>query len=80
MIWIKKSTANLITFGKVSQMMKDEQFYKERKRIIGNYLNYEKEADLYVKKKENEKNSFRSERGIKNLIKIDELLAQNQEA
>ena len=79
MIWIKKSTANLITFGKVSQMMKDEQFYKERKRIIGNYLNYEKEADLYVKKKENEKNSFRSERGIKNLRKIDELLAQNQE-
>ena len=79
MIWIKKSTANLITFGKVSQMMKDEQFYKERKRIIGNYLNYEKEADLYVKKKENEKNSFRSERGIKNLRKIDELLVQNQE-
>ena len=79
MIWIKKSTANLITFGKVSQMMKDEQFYKERKRIIGNYLNYEKEADLYVKKKENEKNSFKSERGIKNLRKIDELLAQNQE-
>ena len=79
MIWIKKSTANLITFGKVSQMMTDEQFYKERKRIIGNYLNYEKEADLYVKKKENEKNSFRSKRGIKNLRKIDELLAQNQE-
>ena len=79
MIWIKKSTANLLTFGKISQMMKDEKFYKERKRIIGNYLNYEKEADLYVKKKENEKNSFRSERGIKNLRKIDELLAQNQE-
>ena len=79
MIWIKKSTANLLAFGKISQMMKDEKFYKERKRIIGNYLNYEKEADLYVKKKENEKNSFRSERGIKNLRKIDELLAQNQE-
>ena len=79
MIWIKKSTANLLAFGKVSQLMKDEQFYKERKRIIDNYLKYEKEADLYIKKKESEKNSFRSEKGIKNLRKIDELLAQNHE-
>ena len=79
MIWIKKSTANLLSFGKVSNSMKDEQFYKERKRIIESYLNYEKAADLYVSKKESEKNSFRNERGYKNLRKIDELLAQNQE-
>ena len=79
MIWIKKSTANLLAFGKVSQLMKDEQFYKERKRIIGSYLKYEKEADLYIKKKESEKNSFRNEQGIKNMRKIDELLAQNHE-
>ena len=79
MIWIKKSTANLLSFGKVSQSMKDEQFYKERKRIIESYLNYEKAADLYVSKKESEKNSFRNERGYKNLRKIDELLAQNKE-
>ena len=79
MIWIKKSTANLLSFGKVSNSMKDEQFYKERKRIIESYLNYEKAADLYVTKKESEKNSFRNERGYKNLRKIDELLAQNKE-
>ena len=79
MIWIKKSTANLLSFGKVSQSMKDEQFYKERKRINESYLNYEKAADLYVSKKESEKNSFRNERGYKNLRKIDELLAQNKE-
>ena len=79
MIWIKKSTANLLSFGKVSKSMKDEQFYKERKRIIESYLNYEKAADLYVSKKESEKNSFRNERGYKNLRKIDELLAQNKE-
>ena len=79
MIWIKKSTANLLSFGKVSNSMKDEQFYKERKRIIESYLNYEKAADLYVSKKESEKNSFRNERGYKNLRKIDELLAQNKE-
>ena len=79
MIWIKKSTANLLSFGKVSNSMKDEQFYKERKRIIESYLDYEKAADLYVSKKESEKNSFRNERGYKNLRKIDELLAQNKE-
>ena len=79
MIWIKKSTANLLSFGKVTKSMKDEQFYKERKRIIESYLNYEKAADLYVTKKESEKNSFRNERGYKNLRKIDELLAQNKE-
>ena len=79
MIWIKKSTANLLSFGKVSNSMKDEQFYKERKRIIESYLNYEKAADLYVSKKESEKNSFRNEKGYKNLRKIDELLAQNKE-
>ena len=79
MIWIKKSTANLLSFGKVSKSMKDEQFYKERKRIIESYLNYEKAADLYVSKKESEKNSFRNEKGYKNLRKIDELLAQNKE-
>ena len=32
-----------------------------------------------MSKKESEKNSFRNERGYKNLRKIDELLAQNKE-
>lgn len=79
MIWIKKTTANLLSFGKVSKSMRDEEFYKERKRIIESYLNYEKAADLYATKKESEKNSFRNETGYKNLRKIDELLAQNKE-
>ena len=35
---------------------------------------------IYIlKKKESEKNSFRNEQGIKNMRKIDELLAQNHE-
>ena len=77
MIWIKKSTANLISFGQVSQCMNDEEFYRERKRIIRNYLAFEKDADLYVKKPENEKNSYRSEVGYKNMRKIDELFEKN---
>ena len=77
MIWIKKSTANLISFGQVSQCMNDEEFYRERKRIIRNYLAFEKDADLYVKKPENEKNCYRSEVGYKNMRKIDELFEKN---
>ena len=77
--WVKKSTANLIDFGQLSQSMNDEQFYKERRRIIGNYRNYEKEADIYIKKLKNEKPNFKSIAGYNNLKKIDELLEQNSQ-
>jgi len=77
--WVKKSTANLIDFGQLSQSMNDEQFYKERRRIIGNYRNYEKEADIYIKKLKNEKPNFKSIVGYNNLKKIDELLEQNSQ-
>ena len=73
-IWIKRSTANLLTFGQVSKSINDEQFYRERKRMIESYRKYEKDADIYIKKKENEKKDYRSQIGIKNLKKIDELL------
>ena len=59
--------------------MNDEQFYKERRRIIGNYRNYEKEADIYIKKLKNEKPNFKSIVGYNNLKKIDELLEQNSQ-
>ena len=75
LIWVKKSTANLISFGQVSQSINDEQFYMERKRIIESYRNYEREADIYTTSKE--KQNYRSEVGYQNLKKIDELLAQN---
>ena len=75
LIWVKKSTANLISFGQVSRSINDEQFYMERKRIIESYRNYEREADIYTTSKE--KQNYRSEVGYQNLKKIDELLAQN---
>lgn len=78
-IWIKKSTADLLTFGQVSKSINDEKFYKERKRIIDDYRNYEKEAEIFVKKKESEKNDYRSIEGYKNMRKIDELLEQNSQ-
>ena len=77
--WIKKTTANLIDFGQLSQSMNDEQFYKERKRIIGNYRNYEKEANIYIKNLKSEQPNYKSIVGYNNLKKIDELLLQNSQ-
>ena len=50
-IWMKRSTANLLSFGQVSQNMHDDVFYKERKRIVESYPKYEKEANIVVKEK-----------------------------
>jgi len=47
-IWIKKSTANLVTFGKSFQTLTDDLFYKEQKRIISKYPDIQKDADLPV--------------------------------
>ena len=47
-VWIKKSTANLISFGKAFQKMDDEIFYKDHKRIIGVYPGIEREANILV--------------------------------
>ena len=47
-IWMKRSTANLVSFGHSFLIMADESFYKEHKRIIGKYPNLEKEAKLLV--------------------------------
>ena len=45
-IWLKKSTANMIKFGQYFNMMDDEQFFKERKKIIRKFADIEKESDI----------------------------------
>ena len=45
-IWLKKSTANMIKFGQYINMMDDEQFFKERKKIIRKFADIEKESDI----------------------------------
>ena len=47
-IWMKKSTANIISFGNAFQIMDDSDFYKGHKRIISVYPGIEKEANLLV--------------------------------
>ena len=45
-IWLKKSTANMIKFGQYFNMMDDEQFFKERKKIIRKFADIEKKSDI----------------------------------
>ena len=52
-IWIKKSTANLISFGKAFLYLADDLFFREHKRIVDNYPNLERDADLPVVEKNN---------------------------
>ena len=47
-IWIKRSTANLVSFGKSFQSLDDDLFYRERKRIISKYPLLEKDANIPV--------------------------------
>ena len=50
-IWLKKSTANLVSFGKSFQTLTDDLFYREHKRIISKYPEIQKDADLPVPEK-----------------------------
>ena len=47
-IWMKRSTANLISFGASFQLMPDDVFYRNHKRILGKYPDLEKDAQLLV--------------------------------
>ena len=55
-IWIKKSTANLISFGNSFKLMDDDTFFKEHKQIIEKYPNIEKEAKIIIPRRKIIKN------------------------
>ncbi len=55
-IWIKRSTANLISFGNSFKLMADDTFYKEHKRIIEKYPSLEMDAKIILPKKEVKEN------------------------
>ena len=57
-IWMKRSTANIVSFGNSFQLIDDEFFFKNRKRIISKYPNIQKDANLIVL--ENKKNTDNS--------------------
>lgn len=45
-IWLKQSTANMIKFGQYFNRMDDEQFFKQRKKIIKKFAAIEKDSDI----------------------------------
>ena len=55
-IWIKRSTANLISFGNSFKLMADDTFYKEHKRIIEKYPSLERDAKIIIPKKKVKEN------------------------
>ena len=57
-IFIKKSTANIISFGNSFQLISDDNFYKDHKRIISVYPNIEKEANILVIEKKERKDNL----------------------
>ena len=52
-IFMKRSTANLVTFGNSFLIMADESFYKDHNRIISKYPNLEREANILVLENKN---------------------------
>ena len=52
-IFMKRSTANLVTFGNSFLIMADESFYKDHNRIISKYPSIEREANILVLENKN---------------------------
>ena len=70
-IWLKKSTANIVSYGKSFQLISDDIFYKERKRIIGIYPKIEKEAEIFIPPKKLEKRHPLMDKLKENVHKIN---------
>ena len=70
-IWIKKSTANIVSYGKSFQLISDDIFYKERKRIIGIYPKIERDAEILIPRKKIEKRSPLIKKLQENVQKIN---------
>ena len=45
-IWLKESTVNLIKFSQYFNLMDDEQFFRQRKKIIKKFADIEKESEI----------------------------------
>ena len=75
-IWIKKSTANIISFGKSCQKISNDVFYNERKRLLDMYPKIEEEAKLLVPRKKIERRNPLLKRLVKNINKINDVFLE----
>ena len=76
-IWMKKSTANIVSFGNSFQLMADDLFYKDHKRMIDIYPNIEREANLIVPERKVRENNKIIERMEDNERKIRNIINEN---
>ena len=72
-IWIKKSTANIVSYGKSCQKISDDIFYKERKRIIAIYPKIEEDAKILVPRKKIDKRNPSLKKLVDNINKINDV-------
>ena len=72
-IWIKKTTANIVSYGKSFLLISDDIFYKERKRIIGIYPKIAKEAEILIPRKKFDKRHPLMNKIKENIKKINDV-------
>ena len=74
-VWMNRTTANLLSFGEVLQKMPNDIFYKERKRIVSDYINCKKKANFEIKKINKKKRLSSAKNNLEiNMNKIDNML------
>ena len=73
MVWMNRTTANLLSFGEVYSKMPDDLFYKERKRIVKDYVNYKQTANMEIKT--DKKKTLSSAKNLEiNMNKIENMI------
>ena len=76
-IWIKKSTANLLSFGKSFQLISDTIFNREKKRIISFYPKIMKDCELRIPYKKTKKVNPNVVKIKENINKANNIYARN---
>ena len=76
-IWLKESTVNLIKFGQYFNLMDDEQFFRQRKKIIKKFADIEKESDIIDGIQTERINKSNLGKGIKKNNKIIKQIVEN---
>ena len=75
-ILMKKSTINLLKFGNYFNKMDDEEFFRERKKIINKFAEMEKDSNI-IDGIKTERNKYTVGKGIQNNNKIIKQLAED---
>ena len=75
-IWIKKSTANIVSYGKSCEKIPDDIFYQERKRILDIYPKIEEEAKISVQRKRIEKRNPLLNRIVNNINRLNNVFLE----